>query len=140
MTSRKKKAVALEYSKNDIAPKIIAKGQGKVAERIIEVDANSADISDPANKAPLLIDLLKNRNSIRPSMTTNRRLHFHHRFRKQQDNGDVDEDKDATTATISKIRELPYISYAYRAPCADKDKSDPGSETLSLLFHKHFLI
>jgi len=37
---KKKKAVALEYNKNDLAPKIIAKGQGKVAERIIEVAEN----------------------------------------------------------------------------------------------------
>ena len=31
-----KQAVALEYDPNDPAPKIIATGRGKVAERIIE--------------------------------------------------------------------------------------------------------
>lgn len=30
------KAVALKYSKNDISPKVIAKGQGLVAENILE--------------------------------------------------------------------------------------------------------
>ena len=31
-----KKAVALSYNKGDIAPKVIAKGQGHLAEKIIE--------------------------------------------------------------------------------------------------------
>ena len=34
---RNKKAVALEYEPGDQAPKVIASGQGKLAERIIEV-------------------------------------------------------------------------------------------------------
>ena len=34
---RNKKAVALEYEPGDQAPKVIATGQGKLAERIIEV-------------------------------------------------------------------------------------------------------
>lgn len=38
-----KQAVALEYDPNDVAPKIIAIGQGKVAERIIET-AKEADV------------------------------------------------------------------------------------------------
>lgn len=38
-----KQAVALEYDPNDPAPKIIATGRGKVAERILEV-ANEANV------------------------------------------------------------------------------------------------
>ena len=40
---RNKKAVALEYEPGDMAPKVIASGQGKLAERIIEV-AKEADV------------------------------------------------------------------------------------------------
>lgn len=38
-----KRAVALEYDPAEIAPKVIASGQGKLAERIIE-EAGKADI------------------------------------------------------------------------------------------------
>lgn len=37
-------AVALKYEKGDVAPKIIATGKGKVAERIIET-AKEADVA-----------------------------------------------------------------------------------------------
>ncbi|HAK57385.1 MAG TPA: flagellar biosynthesis protein FlhB [Lachnospiraceae bacterium] len=40
---RDKTAVALEYEPGDQAPKVIATGQGKLAERIIEV-AREADV------------------------------------------------------------------------------------------------
>lgn len=40
---RDKTAVALEYEPGDQAPKVIATGQGKLAERIIEV-AKEADV------------------------------------------------------------------------------------------------
>ena len=38
-----KQAVALEYDPNDLAPKIVATGRGKVAERIIE-EAKENDV------------------------------------------------------------------------------------------------
>ena len=38
-----KQAVAIEYDPNDIAPKIIATGRGKIAERIIE-EAKEHDV------------------------------------------------------------------------------------------------
>ena len=38
MSTDKKKAVALKYEKNkDLAPKVVAKGSGEIAERILEV-------------------------------------------------------------------------------------------------------
>lgn len=33
---KNKKAVALRYKKEDIAPKVVAKGKGEIAERIVE--------------------------------------------------------------------------------------------------------
>lgn len=38
-----KRAVALEYNPEEIAPKVIASGQGRIAEKIIE-EAGKADI------------------------------------------------------------------------------------------------
>lgn len=40
MNEKPKKAVAIKYSKEDIAPKIIAKGKGVVAEKILEKGEN----------------------------------------------------------------------------------------------------
>ena len=48
MKDDQKKAVALGYSKEDEAPKVLAKGQGLVAEKIIE--------SAKENKIPLIKD------------------------------------------------------------------------------------
>lgn len=36
MENKNKRAVAIKYEKGDVAPKVIAKGQGFVAEKIIE--------------------------------------------------------------------------------------------------------
>ncbi len=52
---RNKKAVALEYEPGDQAPKVIATGQGKLAERIIEV-AKEADV--PVHKDAKLAESL----------------------------------------------------------------------------------
>ena len=52
---RNKKAVALEYEPGDTAPKVIASGQGKLAERIIEV-AKEADV--PVHKDAKLAESL----------------------------------------------------------------------------------
>ncbi len=38
---KNKRAVAIKYSKGDVAPKVIAKGQGFVAEKIIEKASDS---------------------------------------------------------------------------------------------------
>ncbi len=51
----RKKAVAVKYSKDDTAPKVLAKGQGIVAENIIE-NAKEEDISVIEDKA--LVDEL----------------------------------------------------------------------------------
>ena len=52
---RNKKAVALEYEPGDQAPKVIATGQGKLAERIIDV-AKEADV--PIHKDAKLAESL----------------------------------------------------------------------------------
>ena len=52
---RNKTAVALEYEPGDQAPKVIATGQGKLAERIIEV-AKEADV--PIHKDAKLAESL----------------------------------------------------------------------------------
>ena len=52
---RNKKAVALEYEPGEQAPKVIATGQGKLAERIIEV-AKEADV--PIHKDAKLAESL----------------------------------------------------------------------------------
>ena len=52
---KKKTAVALEYEPGDQAPKVIATGQGKLAERIIEV-AKEADV--PVHKDAKLAESL----------------------------------------------------------------------------------
>ncbi len=51
----RKKAVAVKYSKDDMAPKVLAKGMGIVAENIIE-GAKEEDISIVEDKA--LVDEL----------------------------------------------------------------------------------
>ena len=50
-----KQAVALEYDPNDPAPKIIATGRGRIAERIIEA-AQEADV--PVHQDDKLADTL----------------------------------------------------------------------------------
>ncbi|MEE3468632.1 MAG: EscU/YscU/HrcU family type III secretion system export apparatus switch protein [Eubacterium sp.] len=52
---RNKKAVALEYEPGDQAPKVIATGQGKLAERIIEV---AQDANVPVHKDAKLAESL----------------------------------------------------------------------------------
>ena len=52
---RNKKAVALEYEPGDQAPKVIASGQGKLAERIIDV-AKEANV--PVHKDAKLAESL----------------------------------------------------------------------------------
>jgi flagellar biosynthesis protein len=54
--NKRKKAVALSYQPNDIdAPKVIAKGKGKVAENIIE---NAQHHQVPIQEDPSLVSLL----------------------------------------------------------------------------------
>ena len=53
--NRNKKAVALEYEPGEQAPKVIATGQGKLAERIIDV-AREADV--PIHKDAKLAESL----------------------------------------------------------------------------------
>ena len=48
---KRQKAVALRYDPNEIAPKILAKGAGVIAEKILE---NAADI--PVHKDAALVD------------------------------------------------------------------------------------
>ena len=50
-----KQAIALEYDPNDVAPKIIATGRGKIAERIIEA-AQEAEV--PVHQDDKLADTL----------------------------------------------------------------------------------
>lgn len=50
-----KQAVALEYDPNDAAPKVVATGRGRLAERIIE-QANDANV--PVHKDDKLADTL----------------------------------------------------------------------------------
>ena len=50
-----KQAIALEYDPNDVAPKIVATGRGKLAERIIE-EAKEADV--PIHEDSKLADTL----------------------------------------------------------------------------------
>ena len=53
-----KQAVALEYDPNDLAPKIVATGRGKVAERIIEqAKENDVPIHEDAKLAGTLSKL-----------------------------------------------------------------------------------
>ncbi|MCR5268660.1 MAG: EscU/YscU/HrcU family type III secretion system export apparatus switch protein [Lachnospiraceae bacterium] len=53
--SKPKQAIALEYDPNDVAPKIVATGRGKVAEKIIEA-AQEADV--PVHQDDKLADTL----------------------------------------------------------------------------------
>lgn len=56
MDEKLKKAVALKYRQQvDRAPKIVAKGQGIIAERIIEI---AAEHNIPLKKDPALIEVL----------------------------------------------------------------------------------
>lgn len=56
MKKKRKKAAALRYdSKKDLAPKVVAKGSGKIAERIIEI-ARQHDI--PIKDDPELVEVL----------------------------------------------------------------------------------
>ena len=50
-----KQAIALEYDPDEVAPKIVATGRGKIAERIIEA-ANEADV--PVHQDDKLADTL----------------------------------------------------------------------------------
>jgi len=53
---KRKKAVALQYRHQvDRAPKVVAKGQGIIAERIIEI---AADHNIPLKRDPALIEVL----------------------------------------------------------------------------------
>jgi len=53
---KRKKAVALQYRHQvDRAPKVVAKGQGIIAERIIEI---AADHNIPLTRDPALIEVL----------------------------------------------------------------------------------
>ncbi|MBO4902767.1 MAG: EscU/YscU/HrcU family type III secretion system export apparatus switch protein [Lachnospiraceae bacterium] len=53
--NKPKQAIALEYDPNDVAPKIIATGRGKIAEKIIEA-AQEADV--PVHQDDKLADTL----------------------------------------------------------------------------------
>lgn len=56
MDEKRKKAVALQYRHQvDRAPKVVAKGQGIIAERIIEI---AADHNIPLKRDPALIEVL----------------------------------------------------------------------------------
>ena len=56
MNERMKKAVALQYRHQvDRAPKVVAKGQGIIAERIIEI---AAEHHIPLKRDPALIEVL----------------------------------------------------------------------------------
>ncbi len=56
MDEKRKKAVALQYRHQvDRAPKVVAKGQGIIAERIIEI---AADHNIPLTRDPALIEVL----------------------------------------------------------------------------------
>ncbi|MBR4168470.1 MAG: EscU/YscU/HrcU family type III secretion system export apparatus switch protein [Lachnospiraceae bacterium] len=50
-----KQAIALEYDPNDVAPKIVATGRGKIAEKIIEA-AQEAEV--PVHQDDQLADTL----------------------------------------------------------------------------------
>lgn len=56
MEEKRKKAVALQYRHQvDRAPKVVAKGQGIIAERIIEI---AAEHNIPLKRDPALIEVL----------------------------------------------------------------------------------
>ncbi len=56
MDEKRKKAVALQYRHQvDRAPKVVAKGQGIIAERIIEI---AAEHNIPLKRDPALIEVL----------------------------------------------------------------------------------
>lgn len=56
MDEKRKKAVALQYRHQvDRAPKVVAKGQGIIAERIIEI---AAEHKIPLKRDPALIEVL----------------------------------------------------------------------------------
>lgn len=48
MSEKRKKAVALQYDPDDVAPKIVASGQGHIADRLVE-KAKESDV-------PLYVD------------------------------------------------------------------------------------
>ena len=55
---KRKKAAALQYDlKNDVAPRVLAKGQGKVAEKIVETakEAQVPIVEDAALVSALLV-------------------------------------------------------------------------------------
>lgn len=52
---KKKQAIALEYDPNDSAPKVIASGQGRIAEKIIE---KAKESNVPLHKDDKLADTL----------------------------------------------------------------------------------
>ncbi len=56
MDEKRKKAVALQYRHQvDRAPKVVAKGQGIIAERIMEI---AAEHNIPLKRDPALIEVL----------------------------------------------------------------------------------
>lgn len=56
MDEKRKKAVALQYRHQvDRAPKVVAKGQGIIADRIIEI---AAEHNIPLKRDPALIEVL----------------------------------------------------------------------------------
>lgn len=56
MEEKRKKAVALQYRHQvDRAPKVVAKGQGIIAERIMEI---AAEHNIPLKRDPALIEVL----------------------------------------------------------------------------------
>lgn len=56
MEEKRKKAVALQYQHQvDRAPKVVAKGQGIIAERIMEI---AAEHNIPLKRDPALIEVL----------------------------------------------------------------------------------
>jgi flagellar biosynthesis protein len=58
--NKRTEAIALKYDQNkDLAPKVVAKGKGKIAENILE-KAQEFDI--PVQKDPSLAELLGNLN------------------------------------------------------------------------------
>lgn len=51
-----KRASALSYQDGDVAPSVVAKGQGKIAERIVEI-AEQAGV--PIREDPILLEALE---------------------------------------------------------------------------------
>ena len=60
-----------------------------------------------------------------PARASDRQLHREDRSTHNNEENQIEEDKDASAVCTRDIRELPHISDADRAACADQQETKP---------------